>query len=282
MHRLPLELYTQIIHFISSPEDLAKLCLVSKYFLQEARSRLYHSNIIPLNKVSKFTRTIANRPDIADLVRSLTLKFPQYFSAIYNEAGQDIIRILLDKVKNLKKLVVAGRQSWSLAALLKDPVYQLETFKTTVTLYQNLVDALESHKSITELTYLSTEFSMMPPIVFRQEFLPQLTILSCSATLLNFLPLRAISRLNVDVTWRETMIVEVLNQLGPTLVCLSLGRLKGIRRIPMIYLISQFARSAPLLRFLSIGDDCIPVRSFPYSCFSSTYLRHGRLQNKYH
>lgn len=270
--QLPLELYTHIIQFVVRRGDLFRVCLVSKYFLRDGQKWLYRENKIPMKLMARFSRSIINHAPLAALVRSLTLQFPgEWFDSHYNQAGEDLIDMMLKSLVNLRRLAILGLSPWRLAFLLNGCPFQLEAFETDISLQQPVLDILsQRYPRMSELIYTNRRLeSLVIPPSFQKDILPRISVLETPAYLLNHIPVHswAISRLKLDLTGygihRETALGDILKHFGSTLTSISLERRahwqRGAHTLPMLILISEFASDTPNLEFIAASDISKPV-----------------------
>jgi len=278
---LPLELYSHTIKFVTPRSELPRICLVSRYFLHEGRRRLYRDNKFDnIYLLSKFIHAMLNYPHLANIVHGLTLHFPRYFEELYSKSGRGLIKATFTTLKNLKRLAIAGLSPTSLASLLTGCPFALNTFKSNTLLTQEMVDTLTTQNHISEWTYQVSGPDAQLPITFSNDFLPRLSVLSIPAHMLTQIPAQqwAISRLSLDLSGygveKEMRLGEVFKHFGPTLISLSLGRLRRKQqKMPMISLIARFAKETPRLRYLGVSDDSPPstdeVLSLPTSSWTA-------------
>ena len=262
--RLPLELYGHIISLVDSLSTRRQICLVCKFFCYEGRRRLYNEVDLSIGRIALFAWTAVNYPHIARRVRSITITLPSQMIAMNNSQGKDIVAIVLQSLTELENLDIYGQSRIQLQKLLDVTSPHLKRFRSSVYIFQEVIDSLASRQGLRELV-VPNSYPEFRPVV-PENFLPSLETLCLPMCLAHHITKMhcPLTHLAIDLSlYRdlESLVPGIISHFGETLRNLSLVRLvptQARRLCPTIDLISEFAANVPKLKFLTVSV-CEPL-----------------------
>jgi hypothetical protein len=255
---LPVELYRQIVQYVTSQRDLCALARVSRAFQLEAERVLYHSLQLRHHiKTLWRCESLATQPRLAAYVRRLSIIIDQY-------TPLDSIARALASCQNLRHLALRGAP-WSDYSKVLDSVGSMEIREFTCHARgeAGVVRFLERQKYLEEIDFEAHAFDLDNLSLNAARDLKVFTgWLTTAATIVPGRPVRLLN-LTSDMTNDATVrAVQKLSEVNGEIEALDIRM--GVLRNPISWAILESVFiSMRGIRFLGvISLDCARVRFF--------------------
>jgi hypothetical protein len=275
---IPLELYFYVIRFVHSQADLLSLCLVSQAFYEEASLILFSDCHLPMNQtvVTRWFATIAEKPRLANAVRSVELRIPgndmkqQHEWADTLREGFKLLKCLIECVFALMDCLAFMPNRLSLYTepdtpclrgvtqkMLNDAPFQLRKFRNYCTEIQDAVPFLAEQHSL--LLFHRPDPS--PDILLQRcelpiNFLPSVTDVHLPSWALYGIASTSITHLQTYLSsndlLQETAFITHLSSYRTTLRVLKIHRHPDERSLKLVEVLRRLADCVPLVEELYI------------------------------
>lgn len=266
---LPVELYRQIIQYITSNHDICSLARVSRAFQVEAERVLYHTLYLRHHiKTIWRCESLASQPRIALYVRKLSIILDQY-------TPLEPIARALRACSNLRHLCLRGA-AWSDYSKVLDAVTStdIQEFTCHARGEAGLVRFLERQPNLKELDFEAHGFDLENLSYRAARKLTTFTgWLATAATVVPGRPVKQLT-LTSDMTWDATVrAVRRLSEAQEDVTVLDIRM--GVLRNPMPWTILESVfTSLRGLRFLGVCSlDCAKHPSFPFYIMGLPHLQ---------